>query len=74
MFVAIGIALVFTMESWPRGYKSFFHAQLSMKFFLLLNVKMPTMVGILTFKSGKNSILDLSEPRKKPNFLIFLYL
>ena len=31
--------------------------QLSMKFFLLINVKMPTIVGILTFKSGKNSIL-----------------
>ena len=46
-----------------------------MKFFLLINVKMPTIVGILAFKSGrKNSILGLSEPKKKPNFLIFLYL
>ena len=27
--------------------------QLSMKFFLLINVKMPTIVGILTFMSGK---------------------
>ena len=35
--------------------------QLSMKFSLLINVKMPTIVGILTFKSGKNSILGLSE-------------
>ena len=35
-----------------------------MKFFLLINVKMPTIVGILTFMSGKNSILDLSEPKK----------
>ena len=26
--------------------------QLSMKFFLLINVKMPTIVGILTFMSG----------------------
>ena len=32
--------------------------QLSMKFFLLINVKMPTIVGILTFMSGENSILD----------------
>ena len=32
--------------------------QLSMKFFLLINVKMPTIVGILTFMSGQNSILD----------------
>ena len=39
--------------------------QLSMKFFLLINVKMPTIVvGILTFMSGENSILDLSEPKK----------
>ena len=38
--------------------------QLSMKFFLLINVKMPTIVGILTFMSGKNSILGLAEPKK----------
>ena len=37
--------------------------QLSIKFFLLINVKMPTIVGILTFMSGKNSILDISEPK-----------
>ena len=35
---------------------------LSMKFFLLINVKMPTTVGILTFMSKKNGILGLSEP------------
>ena len=39
--------------------------QLSMKFFLLINVKMPTIVGILTFMSRKNTILDLSEPEKR---------
>ena len=38
--------------------------QLSMTFFLLINVKMPTIVGILTFMSGQNSILCLSEPEK----------
>ena len=38
--------------------------QLSMKFFLLINVKMPTTVGILTFMSRKNNILCLSEPEK----------
>ena len=38
--------------------------QLSMIFFLLINVKMPTIVGILTFMNGKNSILGLSEPEK----------
>ena len=49
--------------------------QLRMKFFLLINVRMPFMsIGILTFMSGKNSILGLSEPKKRTNFLIFLYL
>ena len=38
--------------------------ELSIRFFLLINVKMPTSVGILTFMSGKNSILCLSEPEK----------
>ena len=45
-----------------------------MKFFLLINVKMPTAVGILTFISRKNSILSLYKPEKKLNFLIFVYL
>ena len=45
-----------------------------MKFFLLINVKMPTIVGILTFMSRKNSIFGLYESEKKLNFLIFLYL
>ena len=48
--------------------------QLSMIFFRLINVKMPTNVGILTFMSRKNSIIGISEPEKKLNFLIFLYL
>ena len=39
-------------------------AQLSMKFFLLISVKMPTSVGILTFMSRQNIILNLSEPAK----------
>ena len=38
--------------------------QLRMKFFLLINVKMPTVVGILTFMSRKNDILGLSESAK----------
>ena len=36
--------------------------QLSMNFFPLINVKMPTIVGILTCMSGKNYILGLTEP------------
>ena len=35
-------------------------AQLSTKFCLLINIKMPTIVGILTFMSRKNSILGLN--------------
>ena len=38
--------------------------QLSMKFFLRINVKMPTIVGILIFMSRKNCILSLSESEK----------
>ena len=40
--------------------------QLSMKIFLLINVHK------CSFMSRKNSI-DLSEPGKKLNFLVFLY-
>ena len=39
-----------------------------------INVKMPRIVGILTVTSRKNSILGLSEPEKKLNVLICLYL
>ena len=38
--------------------------QLSMKFFMLINVKMPIIVSILTFMSRKNGILGRSEPEK----------
>ena len=49
----------------PRLKKLFScSTQLSMNFFLLINVKMPTIVGILTFMSRKNSILGLSESEK----------
>ena len=48
--------------------------QLSMKFFLLINVKMPTIVGILIFMSGKNSILGLSEPKKAEFLDIFIFM
>ena len=45
--------------------------QLNMKFFLLIHVKMPTIVGILTFMNMKNSIPSLSEPEKRLNILVF---
>ena len=66
---AAGLETLQTLiQVWPRGYKlSSCSTQLSMKFFLLINVKMPTIIGILTFMSGKNSILGIlgtSEPKK----------
>ena len=46
-------------KPWPEVIKPFsWSTQLSMKVFLPINVKMPTIVGILTFMSGKIFILD----------------
>ena len=67
-------------ETGPEVIKLFScSTQMNIKFFLLINVKMSkTIVGILTFMSGKKSILGLSEPKKKTkkktNFLIFFIL
>ena len=46
--------------------------QLSMKNFLLIYVKMPTIVGISTFTSRKNSIICLSEPENAEFLDIFI--
>ena len=61
--------LMVSYKIWPCGYKTFFmlssagpvviklfscSAQLKLKFILLINVKMPTIVGIFTFISGIN--------------------
>ena len=48
--------------------------QLSMQFFLLINVKMSTNVGILTFMSRKNSIIGLPEPENAGFLFIFFIL
>ena len=50
--------------SGPRVIKKSCSTQLGMKSFLLINVKMPTIVGILTFMNRKLSILSLSEAEK----------
>ena len=61
-----------TVTSQPEVIKLFScSTQMSMKFYLLINTKMPIIVGILTLMSGKNSVLGLSEPKKK-DFLIYL--
>ena len=55
----------------PEVIKLFsFSTQLSMKFILLINVKMPTIVGILTFISMINTT---SERLKARNFFICRY-
>ena len=52
------------LEAWLRGYKTgseviklifSYSTQLSKNFILLINVKMPTIVGILTFISMINT-------------------
>ena len=48
-----------------RGYKTFFMLHSTEhEISPLINVKMPTIVGILTCMSGKNNILGLTEPKK----------
>ena len=49
------------------------HNSTAHEIFLLINVKMPTIVGILTFMSAKkiNNIIGLFEPIKKPNSWYF---
>ena len=71
-----------TKQKGPEVIKLFScSTQLSMKFFPLTNVKMPTVVGILTltvgiltFMSGKNSILGLCEPKKAEFLDIFILM
>ena len=61
----------FGPRSGPKVIKHFScSTQLSTNFILLINVKMPTIVGILTFISMINTT---SERHKVRNFLIFRY-
>ena len=67
----VGYLCMHRGHSWPRYYKTFLcSSQLSSKFILLINVKMPTIVGILTFISMINTT---SERLKARNFFICLY-
>ena len=45
--------------------------QLSMKFFLLIYIKMPTIVGILIFISRKNFMLNSAVQEKKFKLIVF---
>ena len=58
----------------PEVIKKSCSTQLSMKNFMLIMVKMPTIVGILTVMSMKNCILRLPEPEKAEFLYIFLCL
>ena len=51
---------VYKMHYRPRGYNTFsYSTQLSTKFILLIYVKMPTVVGILTFISMINTTSEI---------------
>ena len=53
------------MQSGPKVIKLFLCSiQLSMIFFLLINIKMPTIVGILIFISRKNFMLSSALEEK----------
>ena len=53
------------LNSWPRGYKTFlWSTQLSMEFIMLINVKMPAIVGILTLISMINTTSESLKVRK----------
>ena len=64
-----------TVKPGPEVIKLFScSTQLGMKFFQLINVKMPTIVGILTFMRGKKSNQGLSEPTKSRLSFFFIYI
>ena len=57
---------------WPRGYKTFLcSTRLGKKFIMLMNVKMSTTVGILTFISMINTTSECLKARKKHYFSAF---
>ena len=59
------VCLFLMVKIRSRGFKTFSMLNSDEHvFFLLINIKMPTIVGILTFMSKKNSILGLSGPEK----------
>ena len=62
-------------RSGPKVMKHFScSTQLSMKFILPINIKMPTFVGILMFISKINFMLSWVEHEKLINSLVLCYL
>ena len=68
----MSIFFIDTHRQGPGSYKNV-HAQLSMEFIMLINVKMPTTVtvGILTFISMINTSSGRLKARKIYNFQHF---
>ena len=66
IFIGAGFLIsVVHIISGPEVIKLFScSTQMSMKLIQPINFKMPTIVGILTFMSRKNSIKGISEPVK----------
>ena len=62
------------METMLQDYKKTCLTQLSMEFFLLINVKMPTIVRILIFMSRKDDSLSISEPKNAEFRAIFILI
>ena len=60
-----GVVPIVVSSALPRGYIKLFPCltQLSTKFILLINVKMPTIVGILTFISMINTTSERLKAR-----------
>ena len=58
----------------PRLYNLFHKTQLSMEFIMLTNVKMPTIVGILTFISRINAVSESFKARKYLFFNILVFM
>ena len=58
----------------PRGYKAFLYSsQLGMKFIMLINVKMPLIVGSLIFISMINKTSETLKARKVFTFQHFSF-
>ena len=64
LLVRIKLNLLYATSPGPEGYKLFsYSTQLSRKFILLINVKMPLIVGIITFISMINTTSERLEAR-----------
>ena len=71
LFVKV-LAERFPVYTRPRGYKTFScSTQLSTKFILLINVKMPTIIGILTFITMINTTYESLKARNFFHLSVF---